>query len=269
VPILGTLDIYRRGKPVMRIKKAAMVGAGALVAAITLSGCLATESDVYIGSEAQITSVENVLTVNKFPVSIGGGIETPAVGTLDEFKESVNSELSGSTMSVEDFCTYGETDTAFTLSCKFNEGDIDGVPLSELLAVDDENGFVTELKDGNVVVTLQTTAADPIATSLGFTSQTRIHMPAEISSVTGTGVSKVSAQVALVDANLTDGGQIVITSPSGDEDPMFSVAVIIVSVFSIAVLAFLGAWMLASKRRNADPAPTEPETPATDVEETQ
>lgn len=246
----------------MQLKQRLAVVGVALISVLSLSGCIRTDVDAYVNSDAQIEKVSMTIAMNKQQVqqlaSMGGessgmqGVPTD----LNSYKEMFLSQSSdGDRQKMEEACEFTESDIEWIATCG---GDTASLSSGELSAGADILDGVTITKDGNMInvaitgdaiaggqgeLSSVTGGEAASAAMMGMQSKFRMHFPGKVTAVSGTGASidPNDPNVLMVDLLAVDGSEITASAESGSANMMmyvFGGLIVLIIVGGVAFFLF-------------------------------
>ena len=227
-----------------RTRIASLVGACALVA-LTLTGCLKVDADLAINSDAQGTG------------TVGFELQKDAAGFMGisdvtSFENSVTTgDLSDTGLGELAACDTSESDTAYIYTCTFADQ-----------AFTDPAGMWTIEKAGDVITfhmvnagqtgTDTASGMDPSAllgdASLGSIN-VKVTFPGNITTVTGTGVTKTSDTSATIAGTMTAPLDVTITSEAGSGGPKIAALLVVLGAVAVIALIVIVIVVLLVRRR--------------------
>lgn len=246
----------------MRVKKALVCAAAVAVAALSLSGCMRMEADVYVSSDATVEKVGLVVGVDKAalnsfaslaassPSSSQGASPAPSASaaSLESFKEMVSSQAGSSDADLEKYCTYSEAAAEFLMTCSFDASQVPQMVQStgEDLSFSKSGDSIT------AVVRTSDTDSSSQAAQMGVSSVMRLHFPGPVESVSGPGVSidPQDGTVAVIDGMVGDGTDVTVTA-SASEATSFAAELLAVVGLAVLALIVVVAVVLARRHRRA------------------
>lgn len=240
-------------------RMAALTGI-AVLAIVTLSGCIKVDADVAINSDATASGTF-AFELQKDAASFLG------IGDLATFEQQIDEGALTEGQELDSFqeCVTGESDTGYTYTCTFAN-----TPFTE------PDGLWRIAKEGSSIVFTMTSegagedgaeAASMLGDAGMGSIDVTVEFPGTITSVQGDLVEKTSDTTARVSASMTDTIDVTITSEDGASQGGIA-GIIVVAIAAGVVVLLIVAVILLIMRRRAGTRPPElpaaPETPASE-----
>lgn len=232
----------------------------AVLAIVTLSGCIKVDADVAINSDATASGTF-AFELQKDAASFLG------IGDLATFEQQIDEGALTEGQELDSFqeCVTGESDTGYTYTCTFAN-----TPFTE------PDGLWRIAKEGSSIVFTMTSegagedgaeAASMLGDAGMGSIDVTVEFPGTITSVQGDLVEKTSDTTARVSASMTDTIDVTITSEDGASQGGIA-GIIVVAIAAGVVVLLIVAVILLIMRRRAGTRPPElpaaPETPASE-----